>query len=1745
MLVLMVAVCAALPSLLVSAQTTPAADLCHVDWRPCGDFPWDTDDVTVSCDYTYTDVKQWDAYDWYSSSEPPLVLHGRCTVTCPSEANMLVGPPHSASPGYHVNDGAYYCNVGNSTWMGSEPVCLGHFNSSTVITDDTNSVRLVGGEFYGCVELYDDVTGQWGPVRGWDVDYWSSKFEDRMSWVDLACRNIGLGEGLATSAYELTNGVVSSYYPELLQWYYRLSYPSTVPKFMVSQSLPQWEDHTPCGDFPWDTDDVTVSCGYNYSDVWHWPSVNGSPTEAPTVLQGRCTVACPPEADMLVGPPLYSAGYSMNDGAYYCNVGNSTWMGTEPVCLGHYNTSIVITDDTNRTRLVGGDFYGCVELYDDVTGQWGNARGWEPWEYGIHYEARMSWADLVCKNLGFREGLATGAYELSNGVVSGSYPWAVSLQDHYSPSYPSTVPKFVVSQSLPQWEGATLHDAIDHVDRGSGSNWGSMCLACAGERTQDIAAQVTCTSDHLEVSFPRPPDNSVQAADVQLAAPPCRAEQNSTHIYIRTALGECGTAKEQAGFSQNGPLKLLLPCVTFLVRTIYLYTIFLYIKSCPLFPTPTTPTEMIYRNTLTVGADPSHGGITWQQLTKVPLECRLPRNKTLSLDFRPHLKSVFRSGVEGEGEFRISMELFRTDGFRQPVTEYPVFVELQEVSPEYPVLVALHQFSPECPVFVELQQMIHVQIQVNSSDADLQVFPRTCVATPSDDPSDKTRNDVIVDGCAKLPTLQFYPSPGPDRGRFGFQAFAYTSGAPTVYLHCDVLLCKASDPNSRCAQGCQTPSGRRRREAEGEPEVYRLIQGPIVLGDDQTGRKSLDLFTVSGIMGACALLLAAAMFVLGVLYKARREGRQSGYRVLENTDLCAVLPLVSGWTTPPVDWRPCGDFPWDTDDVTVDCDYSYSSSSYYNHRHGRCTVTCPREAVMLVGPPSLRSYFHQDGDYYCNVRNTTWMGSEPVCLGSYNSSTVITDDTNGIRLRGGEFYGCVEMYDDVTGQWGPVRGWDVKWSGSQNDARMSWADLACRDLGFREGLATHAYPLRNGGVSNSLPEPIQRHYYYSHPSTVPKFIVSQSLPRWEGATLHDAIDRVERGDYCLTNDRTCSKDYMCLACAGERTHNVNGTTRCGPFPWDNDDITVDCDYNYTDVMGPVNQQARQYWWTTESPWYMTTDDPWYVTTEAPSVPVQGRCTVTCPRDADMLVGPQPSGDGAYYCNLGNNTWTGSEPRCLARFNSSVVITDDTNTVRLVGGEFYGCVEMYDDVTRQWRLVGGWDAEGGHHEDRMSWADLVCKNLGFREGLATHAYPLTNGVVSRSHPYSLQHQYRGPFYLDSNGNEFKVSQSLPQWEGATLHDAVDWESRGGCWAIASDNECVYMCLACAGDQNMGSYRSHHVTCTSDHLEVSFPRPPDNSVQAADVQLAAPPCRAEQNSTHIYIRTHFEKCGTSTQTTPSELIYRNTLTVGADPSSGGITWDRLPKILLECRLPRNKTLSLHFRPHLKSVFRSDVQGEGEFEISMQLFRTDKFWQPVTEYPVYVDLRQVIHVQIQVNSNGTDLQVFPHTCVATPSDDPSDRTRNDVIVDGCAKLPTLQFYPSPSPDRGRFGFQAFAYTSGAPTVYLHCDVLLCKASDPNSRCAQGCQTPSGRRRREAEGEPEVYRLIQGPIVLGDDQTGEHKNHFSFYPNSGRQDLVTASSILGACAVLAAAMFVLGVLYKARREGRQSGYRVLENAE
>ncbi|XP_019632678.1 PREDICTED: deleted in malignant brain tumors 1 protein-like [Branchiostoma belcheri] len=360
-----------------------------------------------------------------------------------------------------------------------------------------------------------------------------------------------------------------------------------------------------------------------------------------------------------------------------------------------------------------------------------------------------------------------------------------------------------------------------------------------------------------------------------------------------------------------------------------------------------------------------------------------------------------------------------------------------------------------------------------------------------------------------------------------------------------------------------------------------------------------------------------------------------------------------------------------------------------------------------------------------------------------------------------------------------------------------------------------------------------------------------------------------------------------------------------------------------------------------------------------------------------------------------------------------MVTDETNGIRLVGGEFYGCVELYDDVTQQWGPVRGWDPvilEGSGL--KMALADLACRNLGFSGVLATAAYRLSNGTIFRTRWNTVDFYYLNSkyYYMDilptypSSAPKFVLPEpeDINTPDSYSLHDAVDRIVRGPCGS--RDYKCINsyysMCLACAGQRTTAV--SDLVTCTSNYIRVSFPRPPDNSVQLY-IHLAAPPCSANQNSTHIYIDAPLTACGTTRQDTEDDIIYRNTLTIYVN-TSAIITRHRLAKIGVECHLPRRKTVTVKLDPQNSSVFRSHIvgRGTGEFIISMELYLSNNFRSSVLVYPLSAEVGQMLYVQLKVTSGDSNLQLFVDSCMATPTEQPDDsNVLYHLIRDGLVSL------------------------------------------------------------------------------------------------------------------------------------------------
>lgn len=78
--------------------------------------------------------------------------------------------------------------------------------------------------------------------------------------------------------------------------------------------------------------------------------------------------------------------------------------------------------------------------------------------------------------------------------------------------------------------------------------------------------------------------------------------------------------------------------------------------------------------------------------------------------------------------------------------------------------------------------------------------------------------------CVADDTYVSLPSHQRNTAQFKFNAFSFLPGYEVVYLRCEVAVCKAGDPSSRCSQGC-AGRGRSRRGA-----------GPVVAMGEQTGR---------------------------------------------------------------------------------------------------------------------------------------------------------------------------------------------------------------------------------------------------------------------------------------------------------------------------------------------------------------------------------------------------------------------------------------------------------------------------------------------------------------------------------------------------------------------------------------------------------------------------------------------------------------------------------------------------------------------------------------------------------------------------------------------------------------------------------------------------------------------------------------------------------------------------------------------
>ncbi|XP_009959452.1 PREDICTED: deleted in malignant brain tumors 1 protein-like, partial [Leptosomus discolor] len=248
---------------------------------------------------------------------------------------------------------------------------------------------------------------------------------------------------------------------------------------------------------------------------------------------------------------------------------------------------------------------------------------------------------------------------------------------------------------------------------------------------------------------------------------------------------------------------------------------------------------------------------------------------------------------------------------------------------------------------------------------------------------------------------------------------------------------------------------------------------------------------------------------------------------------------------------------------------------------------------------------------------------------------------------------------------------------------------------------------------------------------------------------------------------------------------------------------------------------------------------------------------------------------------------------------------------------------------------------------------------------------------------------------------------------------------------------------------------------------------------NISLSDSYCRPRITSTEIIFNVPYNGCGTHRQGDNETITYSNVIKV---PASGHIIKRRKDLLLhINCKMLQNTWMQVTYIAN-DIIDVSETQ-YGRYNVDLTFYNSSSFLWPVHDFPYLVDLNQNLFLQASLHSSDPNLIVFVDTCVV--SHDPSNvRTPTyELIRNGCVKDPTYSSYYSPYSHVARFAFSAFSFVNRYTSVYLRCELVVCRYNDYSSRCYQGC---GSRLKRNAGSSQAKVNVVIGPVQLREAHAG-----------------------------------------------------------
>ncbi|NWX23024.1 GP2 protein, partial [Aegotheles bennettii] len=209
-----------------------------------------------------------------------------------------------------------------------------------------------------------------------------------------------------------------------------------------------------------------------------------------------------------------------------------------------------------------------------------------------------------------------------------------------------------------------------------------------------------------------------------------------------------------------------------------------------------------YSNVIESEQEAHRGVISRSFQLEVHFSCIYAYEQVVKLPFALTATDKLVQFVVREGHFNVSMRLYKSPSYLEPY----------------------HLPTTAIPVTDTLYVLLKIEEQHQLKYFLLSIGD--CWATPSANPHQDVRHELIERGCPRDETVTYLNAVGEGTAaKFSFQMFQFV-GYPEVFLHCRVRLCLPNSPEP-CAKQC--PGHQRTKRALADDYNKIVSYGPIYL----------------------------------------------------------------------------------------------------------------------------------------------------------------------------------------------------------------------------------------------------------------------------------------------------------------------------------------------------------------------------------------------------------------------------------------------------------------------------------------------------------------------------------------------------------------------------------------------------------------------------------------------------------------------------------------------------------------------------------------------------------------------------------------------------------------------------------------------------------------------------------------------------------------------------------------------------